>query len=169
MPWGIHHGYSVQRLTRYRRPSKPVYHPKQISSPNLHKLSSKTTTANEVSFLGSFRSPTRPDFVTQAHLSLLRRPKMQYISRKYNVCNRQSHLAYQKASAANPNHLHLVFTYTRRKCYVTLFLCYVKFIIETCIASWAFPEVTHTLRNKNKNMLSDIYIPCLYTRNVNVT
>ena len=55
-----HHGDSVQRFARYRRPSKPVYHPKQISSPNLHKLSSKTTTANEVSFLGSFRSPTRP-------------------------------------------------------------------------------------------------------------
>ena len=117
-----HHGDSVQRFARYRRPSKPVYHPKQISSPNLHKLSSKTTTANEVSFLGSFRSPTRPDFVTRAHFSPLRSPKMRYMSRKYNVCNKQSHLAYQKTSAANPNHLHLVFTYTRRKCYVTCFV-----------------------------------------------
>ena len=57
-----HHGDSVQRFARYRRPSKPVYHPKQISCPNLLKLSSKTTTANEVSCLRSF-SPWCPQSI----------------------------------------------------------------------------------------------------------
>ena len=37
--------------SRFRLASKSEYHPKQTSLPNLHKLKSKTTTANKVSFL----------------------------------------------------------------------------------------------------------------------